>query len=227
MFRRFLLGQAGIREHPSNTPMLTGQLSNSTKIGRFAKLIRAEIVEKHHQMSLVVFGDNLIGKSVKALCIAREGFDDTSINQTSDDIAVPSIVPRLVDSPAKQRQDVVSMEFLISARSEAVPDSTRITPTEISVSSNTDYEVLARKLHSMYMNQAVDSFTLRCMGYSSAATIVKALGLFNQRVGSHHLHSTIRTESVPDAYMRGSRRPPDRSLRAIVFEVVVLENTSD
>ena len=206
-------------------PVLTGQLANSTKIGRFAKLLHAEIIEKRHRMNLVVFGDNLIGKSIKALCIAREGFDDLPKGQ-SESNSVLSVLPRVVDSPAKQRENVVALEFEIATRSGPAVQPNN-PPFEISVSSNTDHEVLARKLHSMYLTKSVDSFVLRCMGYSSAATIVKALGLFNQRVHSHKLHSSIRTESVPDVYMRGSRTSSDRSLRAIVFEVVVLDDSSD
>ena len=226
MFRRVLFGPNTVRVVSPPQPILTGQLANSTKIGRFAKLLRAEIVEKRGMMNLVVFGDNLIGKSVKALCIAREGFHDTETSPGCISDLVLSVVPCVVDSPAKQREDVISLEFLISTRQNQFADP-KSQPVELSVSSNMDYETLARKLHAMYLKKSADSFVLRCMGYSSAATIVKALGLFNQRVDSHKLHAAIRTESVPDSYMRGSNKPSDRSLRAIVFEVVVLDNTSD
>ena len=224
MFRRYLSRQYVVASSLPHSQVLTGQFANSTKIGRFAKLLNAEILGKRQRMSLVVFGDNLIGKSVKSMCIAREGFNDSSLK----DPAINPLLcfkPTIINSPDKLRENIVSVEFIIST-CEKLPES-QYPPIHMQISSSLDHEDLAKKLHSLYLNGSVDSFELRCMGYLASATVVKALGLFNQRVHSHKLRACIHTEPVPNKYLRRGTSTLGESLRAIVFNVAVLDDPSD
>jgi hypothetical protein len=224
MFRRYLFKQNVVTSPLQPLTIMTGQLANTTKIGRFAKVIRSEIVVKHQRMNLVVFGDYLIGKSVKAMCIAREGFQENSMD-SQNPIPILSFLPTIIDSPEKTRANVVSVEILISS-CDKHPEP-RHRPIHMNISSKLDHEELAKKLHTLYLNGSVDSFVLRCMGYLSSATVVKALGLFNQKVVSQKLHASIRTEPVPSKYLRREPNSVGESLRAIVFEIVVLAQPSD
>lgn len=194
--------------HP--TRVLTGQLANTTKIGRFARLLRLEILEKDNQMSLVVFGDNLIGKSIKAMCIAREGFDDDETFATLPASTMLRITPRIINPTVLQR-DLVSIEYRIVP--DRVETSSAIPYLDIPVSETISHEKLARKLHSIYLKNSADTFTVRCKGYTAAAVIVKALGLFNQRVTSHQLTSLVRSDG-------------SGSNRILIFEVSIVDNDS-
>jgi len=202
---------------------LTGQISNTTKIGRLAKMLESEIIlKKSNTMKFSAFGDNLIGKTVKAICISQEGFNSGVARGSLQ------VTPEFLESDEKIRDSIPSIELLIKADEPHYPPHRDV--VVINVSSSTSYTALAKQIHEVYKRE--DYYQVRCMGYSQCATVIKALALFNKNVESHRLVTRIVTENVPNMYLRirdddmeektTTTSEKNESLRAIVFSVNVV-----
>jgi hypothetical protein len=207
----------------SRYALLTGQISNTTKIGRLAKMIDSELISKtHNEMKFTVFGDNLIGKTIKAVCIGQEGFRGGAGRSSLQ------IIPSMIDTEEKIRPNITSIQLMIKSKIQ-----TEKTGYIINVSGTTSHSALAKRLHELYMKEEVEIFTIRCMGYRQSATVIKAIALFNSNVSRHQLVTTVQTENVPNMYLRISddetaTQPEEsnKSLRAIVFNVRVVDRSS-
>jgi len=188
----------------------TGQISNETKVGRLASMFHHEVLHKNETFDFTAFGEQLIGRTAKALSIAQD---------FSPDINIPGqimFVPYLFDTPNKRRGEIPSARFIIFSqqhKSERVDDSVE----EIRIASTSVPESVAKTLHHFYLKK-VNHVKLRCVGETPCSKAVIAMALFNENVKDHKLAAWLSNERINDGY-----RSNDRAIRAIVFNVCVLK----
>lgn len=184
----------------SSVTWKTGAISNETKIGRLAKMLQTEILMKENvAMDFSAFGDNLIGKTVRAMSLASSEGRDLQF------------APFLFETAIKERASIPSMRFLIRP-AVAAAEPVR---TVLKVSAVATADTLGKRMHALYL-QNVNKFTLRCVGDTQSAKSVLAMAIFNQKVESHKLQAALSNELVPD------RSGDGKSIRAILLHVHVL-----
>ena len=194
----------------NSTKYVTGSVSHDTKVGRLAKLIACESREPNRVFDFVALGEELIGKTVKAICMAQElSFPEIAGPVVSKNLR---IVP--YDFPAVGKlRPVPAVRFIVDSI-EFVKSESRF--SDIRVSTRSEPEDLAKKLHDLYMRQQSDSFHLRCMGYNASTKVIRSMTIFNQNVSEHKLAATISSELVSDS------SKPESSLRVVLFRVFVI-----
>jgi hypothetical protein len=200
------------------TAIQTGKVSHTTKTGRLAKMFRTEILSQGKSFDFAAFGNQLMGKTVKALSIAQESnFDDLAPLANKDTKIV--FTPYVHDTPAKNRADVFSVRLLIqpSVVSSVESDSNR---TVMMVSSTTDPLKLGKRIHDSYL-RSQNAFMLKCLGGQQTAIALQAMAMFNEKVASHKLRSYLSTEEVRDTHGQEFTR-----IRGIVFHVDVVPSES-
>jgi hypothetical protein len=191
----------------------TGRISNTSSIGRIAKMFRSEVLEKNHKFEFHAFGDNLIGRTIKAFSIAQNSpFDNTSFEIPKDHKLV--FMPFSFETPSKRLSDIPSIRFLINCGARELKEARDST---IKVSSSSLSDEIAERMHQLYLKKSKDHFVLRCVGDNQASTVVQALAKFNENVDSHKLSAWISNELVHD-----TRKVEGRMLRVIQFHVDVV-----
>lgn len=192
----------------------TGKLSNTSSIGKVAKMFRSEVLEKNQKFNFYAFGDNLIGRTIKAFSIAQNSEFDNAITQLPKDHKLQFIALHY-ETPSKRRSEIPSIRFVISSGTRQAKDNLK--ETILKISSTTISDDLAARIHHLYLNQAKDSFILRCVGDNQASIVVQALAKFNEHVDSHKLSAWISNELIHD-----TRKVEGRMLRVIQFNIDVV-----
>ena len=190
-------------------PFKTGQISNDTKVGRLANMFHHEVLLKKEVFNFSAFGDNLIGRTIKALSIAQD---------FSRDVRVPGkilFLPILFDTPSKRRGDIPSVRFIIQP-GDSNNDVFR-SDKVIKIASTAVPDSIAKDMHDMYMKN-MNLFTLRCIGETQCGKAVLSMAEFNKNVNSHKLWAWMSHELVPDSF-----RSNGSTIRSMVFNVEVVK----
>ena len=205
------LGMFGSISRLAARQFRTGAISNDTKVGRLAKMLRFEVLNRNEIFSFTAFGANLIGKTVKAASIAQtSSFDDANSAIPADRKIM--LTPFNFDSDEKLRASIPSVQFIISSDERA--DDRDVSP-EIKVASRSTAEIIAQRIHTMYL-KSQNRFTLSCVGDEQAAIAAEAMAIFNARVESHKLAAWISNELVHDM------RSGDKTMRKTMLNVNVV-----
>jgi len=168
----------------------------------------------HNQkFDFLAMGDQLISQTAQAMSMAQDSpFDDETVPLGAETKL------RFTPYPLKKahsRNGLPCIRLLLDRGDVGLNGVDYGRP--ITVSSNSDPEKLAERLHRIYLTNE-DRFMLRCIG-STSSTAIRSLAHFNEKIVSHRLAGWLSSELIRD-----TRAGPDfkKNTRVLLFHVDVV-----